>query len=700
MKKHGPVNPLDIAAERARRAKGLPAGTAPIIDPVDPHPLIAAAHFEPMPPEAVGDVAREALAGAGVGLWDLNPQESVIRVDPLAMQLLGATTPEGVRDAPTHRDDAPPVRAAFRALFNGEVREATSDIRIRLPSGGWRWARIRARLHPDGTRVTGTVQDVQAEHEQRAAPEARRAFLQSIYDGVQEAIFVVNLGPDGALRFESMNRFMADRLGLDDEDISGHQPHEIAGLSRSAAQRLDASCRSCLHHEVAVEYEYVETVNGEDTWWTTRLARLKGSADENVRVIGSMSDTTAGHTEETRRVELERNLQEAMRLESLGALAGGVAHDFNNLLTAILGTAELVRTELDDPTQARADLDLIERAARDAAVLCRELLAYSGRGRFLPETIDPGQFLREREAEIIATIGDNQELILTVPQNAVSVVADVTQLAQVVESLVRNASEAMQESGLGQTIALRAERCSLTVAERQAWGLPPNTALGSYAVLEVTDDGPGINAEDRARIFEPFFSTRSVGRGLGLATVMGIIRSHDGAVGVTSTEGDGTSIRVLLPAVDPKPLSVAPTRAPVQTERPRMLLVDDAPLVRRTAGRIFRRMGFEVVEAANADASLPLFAERGPWTLVVADLSTARGNSVDLVAELHALDPDIRTILTSGYDSSDAVKRARQCGADAYLPKPFHGAEARAAVARALGPDWATSLPPAPTPSP
>ncbi len=665
-------NRLDLVAERARREQGLPPGTSPLVDPLAPHPVIAASRYEARDTE--DPLAAAALDQAGIGTWALDLDARLFTLSRRCLALLNVPAARDVPRAPIHRADAAAAREAVRGILEGRHSGQAADFRVQQPDGSWAWRRLRARAVAGG--IAGTVQDVTADRDRAARAEADRAFLDSIYNGVQQAMFVVDVGRDGVFRLRSTNTRHATLTGLTTAMVAGRTPHEIAALPPESADHIVERFRACVELGDVYEYEECLVVEGAESWWVTRLTPVRDANGAVVRLIGAATDETDRRLAERGRAALQRNLQASQRLESLGVLAGGVAHEFNNILTTILGTVDLVRDDLDDAPSAQEDLATIEQAARDAADLCRQLLAYSGQGRFRTEATVLSSFVAERQALLRLSAGATARLDLDLRGGTARVAADPSQLAQVVLNLVVNAAEAAT-GARDPAITVSTDVVQVTDEHVAAWGLSPEVTTGAWAVVSVRDAGAGMDAETRARVFEPFFTTRFTGRGLGLSAVQGIVRGHGGHVGVESTPGAGTTVRVLLPLLEGASPAPGDTHA---LPTLRVLLVDDEPLVRRTAARIFRRCGAEVVEAVGANEALQRFEAEGPFGLLVSDLVMPGRDGAALAEELRARAPDLKVVLCSGYDDRSLSRRADAAQADAWLAKPFRLAEARKLV--------------------
>jgi two-component system, cell cycle sensor histidine kinase and response regulator CckA len=380
------------------------------------------------------------------------------------------------------------------------------------------------------------------------------------------------------------------------------------------------------------------------------------------------------------RVEIERKMLEAQRLESLGLLAGGVAHDFNNLLVGILGNASLAQSELEPTSPVQHYLTAIELAGRQAADLARQMLAYSGRGRLEIRTLDVHELISETLQLLQRSISRRVAVAVDLHATTRNVAGDASQIRQVVMNLTLNAAEAIGDAS--GRVAVSTRSVELRDAEVRDHAGAHSLLRGSYFVIEVRDTGCGMDSDTLARIFDPFFTTKFTGRGLGLAAVHGIVRSHAGAITVDSEPGAGTCFRVYLPiATRELPPRVALPGEARGHSRPRsgsILVVDDEPLVRATASRMVQHLGYEFVLADDCDTAIASFRERGDEIrAVLLDMTMPGRDGVATLRELRRIDPTVKVILMTGFDERDSLAKFDHDPPSAFLGKPFQLAELR-----------------------
>lgn len=408
--------------------------------------------------------------------------------------------------------------------------------------------------------------------------------------------------------------------------------------------------------------------------------------DEIVGRVWSFRDVTARRRAEEERRQIERKMRQAQKLESLGVLAGGVAHDFNNILTAILGNADLALSALPEDAPVRPMLLEIEKAARRAAGLCHQMLAYSGQGRFAVSPVDLSDLVTDMNHLLHGAMSSGAALRLRLASGLPRIDVDAVQICQVVASLVTNASEAIGE-GVG-TVEVSTGVAECRPEDLVSHEMSDDLPEGRYVYLEVSDTGCGMDRETIGRIFDPFFSTKFTGRGLGLPAVLGIVRGHRGAIRVHSEPGKGTTVRVLFPERGGAEAPLAPPKkeaAAAPEPRRAVLLVDDEETVRDVGSRMLEAAGFPVIVAADGVEALEIARERRrEIACVVLDLSMPRLGGEDVLRELQQLAPDLPVILSSGYDEQEATSGIGSGEIAGFVQKPYRLASLAAVIRRVL----------------
>ena len=464
-------------------------------------------------------------------------------------------------------------------------------------------------------------------------------------------------------------------------DAAGRKASDLIGQSFWERYRdypaLLAQGRRALAGET-----FVAQVRRHDQVYEVHYCPLRGGHGEVTCVIGVALNATARVQAEEERERLQSRMLQAQKLESLGVLAGGIAHDFNNLLTIISGNAALALTRIGEDHTAHPLLDDVVKAAQRAADLTRQMLAYSGRGRFEIRPIDLATHVREIADLLKASVPKKVELRLELDASLPTVQGDSAQLHQVLMNLVINGAEAIGDNPGAVVVGLAVEKVGEAGAGDLVGqeGLPP----GNYLRISVSDTGPGMDAATRARIFDPFFTTKSTGRGLGLAAVLGIVRGHHGAVRIATAPGKGTTFEVLLPAAGARAAATATADPSPAPEGGTILVIDDERFVRTATCRTLASLGYDVLEAEDGQAGIELFRSRGgKIDAIVLDLTMPRMSGEETLRELRRLDPDVPVVVFSGYAEQDVAERLGQLAAG-ILHKPFTREQLAAALRAAI----------------
>ena len=411
-----------------------------------------------------------------------------------------------------------------------------------------------------------------------------------------------------------------------------------------------------------------------------RLRRKRGDFAEVETVSSIVPGVRGGESrilriarDVTERKAIESRLFESQKLETIGMLAGGVAHEFNNLLLGITGTAEMLSLLLAGNDEAAGYLEIIDRMGNRAAELTRQLLAYSGQGKHSPEILPVNRIVREDIRVLKAALPPSVEVRLDLAGEDPAVLADAVQLKQVIMSLCRNAAEAMPDGGI------------LTLRTRLE-GESSEPSPGRRVVLEVSDTGCGMDAETTSQIFEPFYSTKFIGRGMGLAAVRGIVEGHGGSIRVASEVGGGTTFVVSFPLAAGEPAAekeIDPV-SPCGTET--ILVADDEDDVRAMVRAMLESFGYRVLEARDGREAVDLYRERsGEIDLVLLDMMMPGMTGEEAFAEIRRISPSARAVLASGYPDRRGAGDMAASGFSGYLQKPFRRRELGQMLSEALG---------------
>jgi len=528
-----------------------------------------------------------------------------------------------------------------------------------------------------------TQEELRADVEMRLAAEERyRAFVaqstEAIWHFEMEPPMPLRLSEDEQVHYVLDHAVMAECNDECARMYGRTRAEEMVGVRLSELMPCDNPANiSHLRDYVRKRFRVADSESRErdrDGGEHIFLNNIIGIIEDEklVRAWGMQRDITARRRAEEERTQIDRKLQDAQKLESLGVLAGGIAHDFNNLLTGILGNASLARMDLPASLPAQQNLQQIEQAAQRAAELCKQMLAYSGKGRFVVQPLNLSQLVEDAAPLLLVSVSKNAVIKYRLEKTLPAVNADVTQLRQILMNLVINASDAFDErSGVIEiaTGVMRADAAYLAGTQ-----FAPTLPEGDYVFLEVSDNGCGMDAETLKRIFDPFFTTKFTGRGLGLAAVLGIVRGHHGALKVYSELGRGSTFKLLLPAAKDAAKALPAEARGEATWRGAgiVLVVDDEDTVRTVASRMLQAFGFEPVVATNGADAVKIFSERrSKIAAVLLDLTMPQMDGAETFTELRRIDPAVKVLLMSGFNEQDAINRFAGKGLAGFLQKPF-----------------------------
>jgi two-component system cell cycle sensor histidine kinase/response regulator CckA len=463
-------------------------------------------------------------------------------------------------------------------------------------------------------------------------------------------------------RIEFMNERLIRRTGRDGTGECCYK----------ALHELDEVCPWCVNERVfrgeKVRWEVQSPKDGR--WYyvvNTPIDHHDGSVSKQACII----DITDRKQAEEEKILLERRIRETQKLESLGVLAGGIAHDFNNILTAIIGNASLARLKLSSTGPAYSYLEKIEASSQRAADLCNQMLAYSGKGQFNVMRLDLSAVVEETTHLLQLSISKKASLKYNLDRNLPAIMADATQIRQIIMNLVINASEAIGDKSGMITITTGVMYADRDYLKEDY--LSPNPVEGNYVCLEVSDNGCGMVKETRARIFDPFFTTKFTGRGLGLAAVLGIVRGHKGALKIYSEPGRGTTFKLLLPCAE-DPVECPETKPQASSWRGDgvVMVVDDEETVRTVVAGMLETFGFKVVQARDGIEALELFGDIGDRIrLVLMDLTMPRLDGPATFRELRRMESDVNVIMMSGFNECDTMDRFAGKENIGFIQKPF-----------------------------
>lgn len=580
-----------------------------------------------------------------------------------------------------HPEDLPGVIEQGQANLGEPGSYNDAEYRLLHRDGSVRWVRDISRVVvlPDGrTVMQGTAYDITERKRTERLLAESEARWQFAIEGVGYGVWDWNIEADETYyspKWKELLGFAVNEIGRSPDEWSERiHPEDIVRVRTAVDEHLAGRT------PVYVSEYRVRCKDGSYKWILGR-GKVVSRAENGraLRMIGTHTDITERRQAEERRLEMERRLLQKQKLESLGQLAGGVAHDFNNLLTVILGNIELAQFDLPEGSSVRALLDAAADAGARAAALTRQMLAYSGKGRFVIGEIDLSRFIEEHASLIGASVTKTAGLSFKLDPDLPRIEGDRGQLEQVIFNLVANASEAIGVQAGVITISTGLAVCDDACLSLSRVEEKPRA--GEFVYMDISDTGCGMTEEIRQQMFDPFFSTKFTGRGLGLPAVLGILRGHRGAIMVGSEPGAGTTIRVLFPVGAAQPLPAGERPKPEVADlpkpmplrrRPKLLLVDDEELVRDLGRTMIEHIGYDVVAASDGREAVSIFERRADeFDGVILDLSMPNMNGFAAFNEIRRRRPNTRVILSSGYTEQEATQQFIGRGLSAFLQKPY-----------------------------
>ena len=583
-----------------------------------------------------------------------------------------------------HPEDVPGFEADWQAHLEGVTDAFRCEHRMRTKSGEWRWVLDRGKVverSADGKplRATGTQKDISAAKEAQLLLQRERL----LFTGGPCVVFRWVAADDWPVEYVSPN--VMSFLGYSAEDFMTGRVKYGRIIHPDDRERVTAEVRAYSASEAAsFEQEYRIVRPSGEVRWLYDFTVVHREDGEITHYEGYVLDATERKEGEAKRMALEAQVQQAQKLESLGVLAGGIAHDFNNLLMGVLGHADLAMGTLPVSSPAVKNVRGIMDAAKQAAELTHQMLAYSGKGRFLVESLSVNSVIEEMTRLLEVTISKTAILRVDLAPNLPAVEADGSQIRQVIMNLITNAAEAVGDRSGVVSIRTGAMQCDReyldTVVKAQ------EMVEGNYVFVEVADTGCGMDEVTLSKIFDPFFTTKFTGRGLGLAAVQGIVRGHSGAIRVYSEPQRGTTFKVLLPACsEPAQGAQAKSALPSWTGTGTILLVDDEETVRTIGTLMLQRLGFDVVTASDGPTALDVFRkDPDDFACVILDLTMPHMHGDEVFRELRRIDDGVRVLLSSGYNHADIVQRFSGKGLAGFIQKPYGRDELAKALELAL----------------
>ena len=539
--------------------------------------------------------------------------------------------------------------------------------------------RLRDRvsgLEEELVHLRRSLMDAERRHSGSSQPESDLQYKE-VFDHISVCMFLVDVTSDGRFRYAGFNPAEEKALGLSTAEVAGKFVEEV--FAEDLAQKLCENYRRCIEAGTPIMYDDELDLPGGRRYFHSNLIPMRNAAGRIHRIVGACVDTT----------DFKRTQEEAIarqKLESLGVLAAGIAHDFNNLLGSILAEAELAESELADGSSSAQEIQTIKDVATSAGEIVRELMVYAGQDEASLDPVDLSLLVGELLALLKISISKHAILRVDLPEDLPAVRANAVQMRQVVMNLITNASDALgDKEGVISVGISRVESSQGSIAAS-----PLHPAHSGYLRLTVTDTGIGMTDEVLSRIFDPFYTTKFAGRGLGLAAVQGIIRSHGGSIDVTSMPGLGSRFEILLPCIS-QPMQDVRLRQALNPAEKRgstagtVLVVEDESVLRRAVSTMLRREGFSVIEAGDCNAGAKQFcANKAQIDVILLDMTLPGMSGRQLLEEVRRIRPDVRVILTSAY-SQDALAVIDGQEPWGHIRKPYRISELSNVLRKAAG---------------
>jgi PAS domain S-box-containing protein len=605
------------------------------------------------------------------GIWIIDEESNTVFVNEPMAKMLGYTPAEMVGKHLFDFMDERGVEISKRNLARrAEGIAEQHDFELLHRDGSCVYTAMEtAPITDEEGRYRGAVAGVLDMSERRRAEDALRsseARFRAVFEDASVAIVLAS--PHG--RIEQVNPAMERMLAYSAEELVGRgaaeitHPDDLAATARLFQRMLAGGDGE------QMEKRYLRK-DGEIVRAVTSVAVVRDDEDKPKALMAMLQDVT-----ELRLAQNE--LVRVQRLESLGVLAGGIAHDYNNILTAILANVALAKEDAPPGSEQEQLLRAAEDATHQAVKLARQLLTFARGGAPVLAPVDLRRFLRETVRFSLS--GSALRCELDVEDDLRWINADSGQIGQVISNLVTNAVQAQPRGG-----AIEIAARNVDVEEEMGSSLPP----GQYVEVDFTDHGCGIEPDAVGHVFDPYFTTKPEGSGLGLAVTHRIVQNHDGTVRVRSVPGKGTTFTVTLPALDGEAPGDGPSGATGPELAARVLVMDDEPAIRRVLFKALTRRGCRVVEAADGAAAIECYvrarADDDPFDVVILDLTVPGGmGGRETMARLLELDPEVRAIVSSGYSGDAAMAEHRELGFADVLAKPYRPRDMVAVVERVL----------------
>ncbi|MBF0527966.1 MAG: PAS domain S-box protein [Deltaproteobacteria bacterium] len=617
-----------------------------------------------------------AIEGSQLGYWDWNIATGEVHRNEQWAKMLGYTLQEIDKKTVEqwaniiHPDDREKAWKSIQNHLENRTRLHQCEYRMSAKDGNYKWILDQAMIvkyDPQGRplRMSGTHTDITIrKNAEEALKESERRFRELLENVMMVAVIFDHLG-----NITFCNNYLLELTGWGLDEIMERNWFDLFVPSEQGTKQLFikgmAEKAVPAHHE-----SYIITKRGERrliAWNNTILRDIQGKTFGSA---GIGEDITLRKQAEEEKEQLQAQLQQAQKMESIGILAGGIAHEFNNLLQAISGYTSLILWDKKPEDSEYPNLKAIERAVERAAKLVQQLLLFSRKIEVHRCPVELNQQVEHARRMLERTIPKMIDIEVYPGSRLWTVLADPVQIEQILLNLGSNAADAMPDGG---KLIIETENI---VLRREQTTHHPGVESGNYVLLTVSDTGQGMDQETVQHIFDPFFTTKGIGQGtgLGLASVYGIVKSHGGYITCQSSLGQGTAFKIYLPVSTLKdiPANNNSERQSPLTATETILLADDEAAIRDFASRALQRFGYKVITAASGEEALETFmARKGKIDLVLLDIGMPGMGGHRCLQELLKIDQAAKVVIASGYSADGRVKKSLEAGAAGFIGKPY-----------------------------
>jgi PAS domain S-box-containing protein len=629
--------------------------------------------FEVRAVTEVGEESLTILYISASGSEKLPPREVIANCDAFCAEVANRGQPLHIEDTATSEWANHPAytKLGLNAYVGSPIR--FSDGRkgsVCFLSSVKRTSPLPESIHDHSLLLAQRIESVLERLEVSEALRESEALFRATFK--QASVCIAHVGTDGS--WLKVNQSICDILGYTEQELSALKFQDVTHTSDlNENPDLLANVLKKEAGQYSLRKRYIKR-NGATVWTNLTMQLVRDKHGKPQYFISIIEDITEKRRAEETAKKFEERVQEAQKLESLGVLAGGIAHDFNNLLTAILGNAIMAKESVGENSTLWNQLKQIETAAHHAADLTNQLLAYGGKGTLVSQRVDLSELIEEMQQLFQSVLSKQTEIIWSHPDQSMMTQADPSQLRQVIMNLLTNASEAMEDRQ--GKIAIEIDRIVISRAELSTdWVVRPQE--GEHIRLQVVDQGVGMDGDIQKRLFEPFFTSKFVGCGLGLSAVLVIIRRHAGGIRIKSALGEGTTITVVLPAEFIAPDDVGQTKNVESSKKWRTkgtaLIVDDEEHVRIATEAMIQQLRFtDVITANDGDKAINIIQDtQQTFSVILLDVTMPGPGLEQTFKQIKTHSPTSAIVLMSGYNEQhiesiiDIDQRAQ------FLKKPF-----------------------------